>query len=51
MAAIARVLSLAFPGNQVQVETLKAIAIFCGIGLVISLLSATNGLDMSAGFF
>jgi anti-sigma-K factor RskA len=51
MATIARVLSLAFPANQVEVETLRTIATICGIGLVVSLLLATNGLDMSAGFF
>jgi hypothetical protein len=50
-AAIARVLSYAFPGTDVEVETLKTIAIFCGVGLVVSLLLATNGLDLSAGFF
>jgi hypothetical protein len=51
MAAIARVLSRAFPGSNVEVETLKIIALFCGVGLVVSLLLATIGLDMSAGFF
>jgi hypothetical protein len=51
MAAIARVLSRAFPGNQVGVETVKTILMFCGVGLVVSLLLATNGLDMSVGFF
>ncbi len=49
-AAIARVLSRA-SGTQVDVETLKTIAMFCGVGLIVSLLLATNGLDMSAGFF
>jgi hypothetical protein len=52
MATIARVLSsLAFPVNQADFDTLKIIAIFCGAGLVVALLLATNGLDMSAGFF
>jgi hypothetical protein len=52
MAAIARVLSRAFPGTNDEVETLKTIALFCGMGLVVSLLlAATTGLDMSAGFF
>jgi hypothetical protein len=50
LAATARVLSRA-PGAQIGVDTLKAIAMFCGLGLVVSLLLATNGLDMSAGFF
>jgi hypothetical protein len=39
MAAIARVLSRA-TGTEVDVETLKTIAIFCGAGLVVSLLLA-----------
>jgi hypothetical protein len=51
MAAIARVLSLAFPASQAEIEALKVIGTFCGIGLVVSLLLATNGLDISGGFF
>jgi hypothetical protein len=39
MAAIARVLSRA-SGTEVDVETLKTIVIFCGAGLVASLLLA-----------
>jgi hypothetical protein len=50
LAATARVLYRT-PGAQAEVETLKAIAIFCGAGLIVSLLLATNGLDMSPGFF
>jgi hypothetical protein len=33
------------------VETRKAIAVFGGIGLIVSLLLATSRLDLSAGFF
>jgi hypothetical protein len=51
MAAVARALSRAFPAGQVEVEILKTIAMFCGVGLTVSLLLATNGLDISAGFF
>ncbi|HMI10746.1 MAG TPA: hypothetical protein VK567_04015 [Bradyrhizobium sp.] len=51
MATIARVLSLAFPVSQAEIETLKVIGTFCGVGLVVSLLLATNGLDISVGFF
>jgi hypothetical protein len=58
MAAIARVLSLA-SGTEVDVETLKTVVIFCGVGLVVSLLLAggtdylrlapdSNELDMMA---
>jgi hypothetical protein len=49
-AAIARVLSHV-SGTEVEVETLKTIAIFCGVGLFVCLLFATYGLDLSAGFF
>jgi hypothetical protein len=51
MIAIARALSRAFPKTQVAVEAVKSIAMFCGVGLVVFLLLATNGLDMSVGFF
>lgn len=49
-AAIAKGLSRA-PGTQVDDETLKVIVVFCGLGLVVSLLLATSGLDISVGFF
>ena len=56
MTAIARTLSRA-SGTHVDVETLKTIVIFCGVGLVVSLLLAewiaslglapdTSGLDV-----
>jgi hypothetical protein len=51
MTAIAKVLFSAFPATGFDVETLRTIAMFCGAGLVVSLLLATNGLDMSPGFF
>jgi len=50
MAAIARILSRV-SGIEVGVETLKIIAMFCGLGLFVFLLLATYGLDLSAGFF
>ena len=50
MAAIAKALSRA-SGTEVEVETLKTVAMFCGVGLLVSLLFATYGLDRSAGFF
>lgn len=50
LAAIARVLSCA-PGARLGVDTLKTIAMLCGAGLVVLLLLATNGLDLSIGFF
>jgi hypothetical protein len=50
MAAIARILSQV-SGTEVEVEILRAIAIFCGAGLLFALLLVTNGLDLSPGFF
>ncbi len=51
MTAIARVLSRAFPGVEIEVETLKTIVMFCGVGLVVALMLASYGLDLSPGFF
>ena len=50
MAAIAQALSRV-SGTQVDIELLKIIAIFCGVGLSVSLIAASYGLDLSAGFF
>jgi hypothetical protein len=50
MAAIASALSRA-SGTEVDVETLKTVVMFCGVGLTISLILATYGLDLSPGFF
>jgi hypothetical protein len=50
LAATARVPSRA-PETRLDVATLKALAAPCGIGPITSLLMATYGLDMSAGFF
>jgi len=48
-AAIARALDRAL-GDEVHVESLKALVIFCGAGLALSLLLARHGLDLSTGF-
>ena len=50
MAAIARLLSHA-SGMDVPVDTLRTVALFCGVGLFLSLLFASFGLDLSAGLF
>lgn len=50
MIAIARALSRV-SGTEVDVEILKTVAMFCGVGLFVSLLLATYGLDLSPGFF
>jgi hypothetical protein len=56
MTAIARVLARAFPNTSLStsssfVEVLKQLALFCGAGLLVSLLMMTYGLDIGAGFF
>jgi ribose/xylose/arabinose/galactoside ABC-type transport system permease subunit len=51
MAAIAKAFSHAFPANSNEIETLKQIAVFCGAGVLVSVLMMTYGLDLSAGFF
>lgn len=50
MAAIAKILSRA-SATDIDTETLKTLAIFCGVGLFVSLLFASYGLDLSPGFF
>ena len=51
MAAIARLLSGNLQSDQNDVGTLKMLGMFCGVGLFVSLLLATYGLDPSVGFF
>jgi hypothetical protein len=50
MTAIAHALSRAFQSAG-EFGTLKQIALFCGIGLLLSLAFLTYGLDLSPGFF
>ncbi len=50
MTAVAKVLSRA-PATQDDVETLQTLTVYCGIGLVASLLLSLSGLDLSASFF
>jgi hypothetical protein len=50
-AAIARLLARRVPANEVEAEILKQLALFCGAGLVVSLLVASYGVDLNvAGF-
>jgi hypothetical protein len=51
MTALAQALSRLSAATNIEIETLKAIAVFCGVGLLISLLCMTYGLDLSPGFF
>jgi hypothetical protein len=50
MATIANILSRV-SGTQVDVVTLKTLAMFCGVGLFVSLFFASYSLDLSAGVF
>jgi hypothetical protein len=50
-AAIASVFARVFPASSLQTEALKQAALLCAAGLLVSLLSMTYGLDLSAGFF
>jgi hypothetical protein len=38
-------------GIEVDVETLKTILMFCAVGLTVSMMCASYGLDLSPGFF
>ena len=37
--------------STVEIEVLKTLLMFCGVGLFVSVLLATYGLDLSPGFF
>ncbi len=50
MTAIAQALSRMFVTVS-EVEALKQFALFCGAGLLVSLLMMTYGIDLSPGFF
>jgi hypothetical protein len=45
MAAIAKALSRA-TGIEIDVDTLRPVLIFCGVGLLLSLLLMINGCDL-----
>jgi len=51
MTALVRAFSRLSATTHIETETLKVLAIFCCAGLVLSLLLATYGLDLSPGFF
>ena len=50
MATIARVLSRA-SRTDVDVETIKTLVMFCGVGLTVSMMLVSYGVDLSPGFF
>jgi hypothetical protein len=51
MAALVQAFSRLSGSTNVETETLKLLAIFCGAGLFVSILFATCGLDLSTGYF
>jgi hypothetical protein len=51
MTQIAQVLSRV-SGYEIEAQSLEPVLMYCGIGLVVSLLAVqTYGLDLSPGFF
>jgi hypothetical protein len=50
MAAVAKALSRIL-WTDVDVETLKTIIMFCGVGLTVLLMCLSYGVDLSPGFF
>lgn len=50
MATIARLVSRA-SGTGVDVETIRTIVMFCCVGLTVSAMVASYGVDLSPGFF
>ena len=51
MAALVQALYRLSERTDLETETLKLLAIFCGAGLLVSIVLATYGLDLSPGFF
>jgi len=51
MTAIAKAFSNVLPAISPDVDMFKAVALFCGAGLCVSLLLACYGLDIGADFF
>jgi hypothetical protein len=51
MNAISNASVSAVPETHTDFTPFRTIALLCGVGLFVSLLYATYGLDMSVGFF
>ena len=51
VVALAKVVLSRVSGTDVDVDTIKTIIMFCAVGLTVSLMCASYGLDLSAGFF
>ncbi len=51
MTALVQAISRFSATTNIETETLKMLAAFCCAGLVVSLVCASYGLDLSAGLF
>jgi hypothetical protein len=51
MTSIVKTFSNTTPAISSDLDILRTVAVFCGAGLVVSLLFASYGLDLSQGFF
>ena len=51
MTAIARALSYSASDTRFEIDSLKTICLFCGVGLTVSLFLAVYGLDLNSGLF
>ena len=51
MTAIAKAIANAIPAISPDVEILKTVAVFCGVGLFVSLILVICGLDLGVDFF
>jgi hypothetical protein len=51
MTAVVKALSRSFPDAKVHIAILKTIAMYCSVGLTVSLLAMTYGLNLRPGFF
>jgi hypothetical protein len=51
MTAIAKAFVNSIPAISPDVDILNTVAMFCGAGLLVSMIFASYGLDLSAGFF
>ena len=51
MTAIAKAFLNAVPAISTDFDSLRTVAVFCGVGLCVSLILASCGLNLSAGFF
>jgi hypothetical protein len=51
MTAIAKAFASAIPAISPDVEILKTVAVFCGVGLFVSLILAICGLDLGVDLF